>query len=292
MGSGQSTLVVGATGKQGGAVAKELLRGGFAVRALTRDPTSPAASKLAERGAEIVRGDLDVREDLERAVQGVDAVFSVQDPWAHGEASEIRQAALLAEIANAAGVRRFVQASVAAADLPTGLPHFESKGVIERHLATLGMDAYAIRPVFFMESLVERHHRIAPLILGMLKLGLGDRALQLISVRDIGRTAAEAILAPDEPPGLKVINLAGDELTFSEIISAFERATGAAPKVSDVQWADVRRIEERAYLNYRWMGEHGWSFNLDAQRAERPWLERFEDRLRREVDDTAGAPAA
>ena len=51
-------LVTGTTGQQGGAVAAALMRGGFKVRALVRDPKKPAAEALARAGAELAVGDL------------------------------------------------------------------------------------------------------------------------------------------------------------------------------------------------------------------------------------------
>jgi uncharacterized protein YbjT (DUF2867 family) len=87
-------LVTGATGRQGGAVARRLFESKQAVRALTRDPDRPAARALAASGAEVVRGDLDDRASLERAMAGVRGLFSVQDPWLHGIPAEIRQGKL------------------------------------------------------------------------------------------------------------------------------------------------------------------------------------------------------
>ena len=77
-------LVTGATGRQGGAVARRLLKRAHRVRALTRDPDKPAAKALAEMGAEVVRGDLDQRASVERALEGVYGVFSVQNFWEAG----------------------------------------------------------------------------------------------------------------------------------------------------------------------------------------------------------------
>ena len=71
-------LVSGATGQQGGTVARNLLERGFAVRALTRDTEKAAARELAEIGAEIVSGDLEDRGSIERVLDGVYGVFSVQ----------------------------------------------------------------------------------------------------------------------------------------------------------------------------------------------------------------------
>jgi uncharacterized protein YbjT (DUF2867 family) len=273
--------VTGATGRQGGAVLRQLLELGRPVRALTRDATSPKARALATRGAEIVEGDLGDRESLARAVAGTRAVFSVQDPWLHGVAAEIRQGKMLADVAKQAGVRRFVQASVAAADLPTGLPHFESKGAIERHVESLGFEAFAVRPVLFMESLVQRHEKRAPYILGMLRRGLRGKSVQLVTVNDIGRIAAEALLAEhDGTSGLRVLEVAGDELTFDQIVAVFVSLTSGRPRVVDLPLFVVRLLASKPYSSYRWMGEHGWRIDLVAHRAERPWLTTFDAWLR------------
>src|SRR4051794_3929282 len=77
-------LVLGATGAQGGSVARALLsRGRFDVRVLTRKPDSPAAQQLRALGAEIVQGDLDDRASLQRALEGVYGVFGVTNFWEH-----------------------------------------------------------------------------------------------------------------------------------------------------------------------------------------------------------------
>ena len=128
-------LVTGATGQQGGAVARHLLKQpGFAVRALTRDSAKPAARALAQAGAEVVRGDLDDPASVRRALEGAWGVFSVQNFMETGYEGEIRQGKALADAAKAAGVQHFVYTSVVSADRKTGLPHFESKWQIEQHI--------------------------------------------------------------------------------------------------------------------------------------------------------------
>src|ERR1039457_1909507 len=58
--------VVGATGAQGGGLARAILNDAgsrFAVRALTRDVNSPAARELVKLGAEVVSADVDNRSE-------------------------------------------------------------------------------------------------------------------------------------------------------------------------------------------------------------------------------------
>ena len=78
--SRMKVLVIGATGKQGGRVARILLDRGCVVRAFTRDPNSGPARDLAEFGAEIVVGSLLDRNSLDRAIKDVDAVFAMTSP--------------------------------------------------------------------------------------------------------------------------------------------------------------------------------------------------------------------
>jgi len=274
-------LVTGGTGKQGGAVLKHLLDQGVPLRALTRDPASPKAVALASQGVEIVQGNLDDPESITRALEGVRAVFAVQDPWAHGVPAEIRQGKMLGDLAKAAGVQRFVQASVAAANLSTNLPHFESKGAIERHLQSLGLDVTAVRPVLFMESLLERFEPKAAYILELLRRGLRGKSVQLIGVDDIGRVAAEALLENRaDRPGLHGIELAGDELNFNQIVETYARVVSRRPKVAYLPRIVIYLLGRKPYSSYRWMGAHGWHYDLAALRAERPWLSTFETWLR------------
>ena len=84
-------LVCGATGSQGGAVARSLLDRGFRIRALTRDAQKPEAQALAEHGAEVVQGDMEDRSSMDRVLEGAYGVFSMQNFWEAGYDREVRQ---------------------------------------------------------------------------------------------------------------------------------------------------------------------------------------------------------
>jgi uncharacterized protein YbjT (DUF2867 family) len=268
-------LVTGATGRQGGAVAKHLLDRKQVVRALTRNPTSSAAKALAARGAEVCQGDLEDQASLERALRGARGVFSVQDPWLHGVAREIGQGKRLADAAKSAGVGLVVHGSVGTADEKSGIPHFESKGIIEAHMRALGLRVVSVRSAFFMDSLVTHWERRARLIRGAVRRGLRGGKVQLTAVDDIGRTAADAFGDTDKAD-LRIIELAGDELSFDEIVDTFVRVTTHKPRVLDVPFTLMRLFNHEAFLNFRWLGEVGWHFDLEKARADRPWLSRFE----------------
>ena len=74
MGNSKTILVTGATGRQGGAVARELLSHGFKIKAFTRNPDGEQAKELKKLGAEIVKGDYDDPSSMEKAMKGVDVV--------------------------------------------------------------------------------------------------------------------------------------------------------------------------------------------------------------------------
>jgi len=74
--------VIGATGGQGGAVARALLATGlYIVRALTRNAASEAAQKLAGQGAQVVQGNLNSRADLDKLFAGAYGAFAVTNFW-------------------------------------------------------------------------------------------------------------------------------------------------------------------------------------------------------------------
>src|ERR1700730_18099760 len=104
----KTILVIGASGKQGGAVTCRLLSEGWHIRALARDPNKPAVQALAKSGVEVVMGDLDSIPSLDKALQGVYGVFSVQTFMEHGPAGEVIQGKALADAARTANVEHFI----------------------------------------------------------------------------------------------------------------------------------------------------------------------------------------
>jgi len=114
-------LVTGATGRQGGAVARQLVEAGFQVRAMTRNVHSQAAKALASAGIDILRGDFDDSASLRQALENISGVFAMQTPYESGTDREILHGIRLADAALQAGVSQIVYSSVASADLPTGV---------------------------------------------------------------------------------------------------------------------------------------------------------------------------
>jgi len=278
MENGRTILVSGATGQQGGAVARQLLERGFAVRALTRDGDKPAARELGERGAEIVEGDLEDLPSVERALEGVRGVFSVQQFWEAGVEGEVRQGKALAEAAKAAGVEHIVYSSVGSAHRETGIPHFESKYEVEEHAREIGLPLTVLRPVFFMQNWEMMRE---PILGGTLPQPLDpDRPFQMIAVEDIGMFAAMAFEDPETWIGREV-DLAGDEPTMPEIADTFSRVTGREIGYFQVPWDQFEeQMGEEYAVMYRWFNEVGYEADVAGLRKEHPGLIAFEHYLR------------
>src|SRR5512145_2535822 len=104
--------VVGATGAQGGGLVHGVLddpNGGFAVRAITRNPDSEKGRALAAAGAEVVAGDSDDPASLRRAFEGAYGVFCLTNYWEHFSVErEQQQATNQAQAARDAGAQHVI----------------------------------------------------------------------------------------------------------------------------------------------------------------------------------------
>ena len=130
MNDNKHALIFGATGNIGGAVVGELLRRGWRVRGVTRNPQSEKALTLSRLGAEMVQADMDDPASLAKAFDGTQYVFSVQSWMICGVNGEVRQGKLVADAARAANVKHLVYGSAGIGVAGTGIPHFESKVVV------------------------------------------------------------------------------------------------------------------------------------------------------------------
>lgn len=275
----KTILVCGATGSQGGAAARHLLKAGFEVRALTRDPEKPAAEKLRKAGAEVVRGDLDDRASLDAALDGTYGVFSVQNFWETGYDREVEQGRRMADAALDAEIEHFVYSSVGSADRNTGIPHFESKYEIEQHVRSLDMPYSILRPVWFMSNW-EGDQFKSMILSGTLVQPLSpDTRFQQIAVDDVGAFAALAFQNRDAWNG-RELEIAGDERTMAEIAEAFSRAIGREVSYQQIPWDDFRAQAGDEYTEmYRWFEDVGYRADVEALRKEHPGLQNFDEYL-------------
>jgi uncharacterized protein YbjT (DUF2867 family) len=263
-------LVTGATGRQGGAVARHLLRRAIPVRALSRDPSKPSAEALARSGAEVIGGDLDDRASLTKAMEGVSGVFSVQNWWETGTRREIEQGRNVADAAKDARVPHFIYSSVGGADRGADITHWKTKWTVENHVRMLGLPATILRPVGFMENYyipaVEKA-LIGGTLLDAVRM---DKPYQLICADDIGAFAALAFAKPERFIG-KAIEIAGDELTNPDIAATFGRVMGRPVKFRKLPLLLTRiMLGKEFHQMFKWFNEAGFQADIPSLRRDYP----------------------
>ncbi len=260
----KTILVTGATGQQGGAVARALLGKGQSVRVMTRRPDK--AKELARLGAEVVRGDFDDVESLRKALRGVQGVFVVGTFHEKGVEAETEQGKAIVRECKGAGIPHVVYTSVGSADKNTGIPHFESKAKVERAIAELGQPATILRPVWFMENFEAPWLRPS-LEQGVLRTPLqAEKKLQMIAVGDIGEFASEAFLRPADFIGKK-IDLAGDALTFPEVVARISKALNRPIRYEVIPDDKAEGAVGPDFAEmYRWFNKVGYSVDIEGLR--------------------------
>jgi uncharacterized protein YbjT (DUF2867 family) len=275
--------VSGATGRQGGAVIRHLLKsGGFRVRAISRNKNSPVAARLASQGAEVVEADFDNAPSLEKALAGADGVFSVQNYWEKGIGfdGEIRQGKNLANAAKTAGVKHFVQSTMAtgAMGFSAEMKHFRSKAVLEDHIDRIGLPRTFLGTVTFMDNVLFSELGGAwtfPFLSGI----LGPATpYHLLAVDDIGGVAA-AVFAESERFIGRKINLAGDTSSVPELKIAYREVTGKNPKRLKFPVWLCRMINKEFVCQLEWQRAGGWTFGTEEARAVYPGMASFQDFL-------------
>jgi uncharacterized protein YbjT (DUF2867 family) len=219
--------VVGATGAQGGGLARAILNDAgsrFAVRALTRNVSSPAARELAKQGAEVVAADVDDPESLKRAFDRAYGAFCVTFFWAHfSPEMEMAEAAAMAHAARGAGLRHVIWSSledtrklVPLSDprMPTlmgkyKVPHFDAKGASDGVFRATGLPTTILLTSFYWDNFIH--------------FGMGPKR------------GADGRLAITLPMGAaKLPGIAGEFLTGAQMAAALTEALGQPVRYNDV----------------------------------------------------------
>lgn len=253
--------VLGATGAQGGGLARAILAepdGVFAARAITRDPGKPQAEELAAAGAQVVGANLDDEESLRRAFAGAHGLFAVTNFWEHLSADrEIEQAGNIARAARDAGVEHVIWSTLEDTRrfipldddrMPTlqahyKVPHFDAKETANALFSEAGVATTFLYTAFYWENFIffglgpqrGQDGRLA------ITFPLGTARLPGIAAEDIGKVAHAIFRAGDEYLGRSVY-IAGDHLTGAELAAAFSAALG-----EDVAYVDVHPAVYRSF---------------------------------------------
>jgi len=237
--------IVGATGAQGGGLARAILgdaRGPFSARALTRKVDSDKASELARLGAEVVGADLDDVESLKRAFRGAYGAFCVTNYWEHfSPEKELAQAANLAEAAKGSGLGHVIWSTLEDTRkwvplyddrMPTlmekyKVPHFDAKGAANRGFTDRGIPTTLLLTSFYWDNLI--YFGMGPKrgpdgVLGI-AMPMGDKKLPGIAAEDIGKCAYGIFGRGDAYLG-KTVGIAGGHPTGQEMAAALSKALG------------------------------------------------------------------
>jgi uncharacterized protein YbjT (DUF2867 family) len=237
--------VAGATGAQGGGLVRAILAdpaGGFAARALTRDPNSAKAKELAALGAEVVAANLDDPESLARAFAGTHGAYCVTFFWDHFSADkEAAEVESMAKAAKAAGVKHVIWSTLEDTRLRVPLednrmptlqerfkvPHFDGKGSSDHFFTDLGVPTTFLLTSFYWDNLI--HFGMGPKKGedGRLAfvLPMADKKLPGIAAEDIGRCAYGIFKAGDKYLG-RTVGIAGEHPTGAQMAKGLTDALG------------------------------------------------------------------
>jgi len=263
-----TVVVTGSTGKQGGAVARGLLERGHKVRAVTRDLNSSQAKLLANAGATLVTASLEDTAAITKALEGATSLFAMTTPAGGGTDAETRQGLAAADAAKAAGVH-LVFNSVGSANRLTGIPHFDSKYEVEKHIAKVGVRATILAPVYFMENLIS--YGKAQLVEGIYASTLPPTTtLAQVAVAEIGAVAVRVLEDTGRFTG-KRFDLASDELTGNDVIAILSRVTGRPFSYYQIPLDAIRqRMGEDGVRMAEWLDRVGYTVDRAALRREFP----------------------
>ncbi len=245
--------VFGATGAQGGGLARAILsdkNSEFAVRAVTRDPNSDKAKALAAMGAEIVTADLGQPESIAKAMQGAYGAFCVTFFWAHfSPEQEAAEAKCMAEAAKAAGLKHVIWSTLEDTRIHVPLhdnrmptlqgkykvPHFDSKGESNHFFTDAGVPTTFLLTSFYWENMIYFGMGPKKGADGVLAITypMGDEKLTGIGSEDIGKCAYGIFKKGTAMVG-KTIGIAGEHISCADMAKALSKALGQEVKYNSV----------------------------------------------------------
>jgi uncharacterized protein YbjT (DUF2867 family) len=253
MNSKKIIAILGATGAQGGGLARVILSDAsseFAARALTREVSSAKAKELAKMGAEVVAADVDDPESLKRAFDGAYGAYCVTFFWGHlSPEREMAEAKSMAEAAKHAGLRHVIWSTfedtrkwVPLSDnrMPTlagkyKVPHFDGKGEANKFFTDLGVPTTFLLTSFYWDNFIHFGMGPKPGPDGKLviTLPMGQKKLPGIATEDIGKCAYGIFKRGREFIG-KTVGIAGEHLTGAQMAAAFTKVLGKEVRYNDV----------------------------------------------------------
>lgn len=235
--------VFGATGAQGGGLARSILNdvnSEFSVRAVSRDPNSEKAKELKQLGAEVVAGDVDDKDSVTKALEGAYGAYFVTFFWAHfSPEKEFEEAKIFAEAAKATGIQHAIWSTLEDVrqfvpldnnQIPTlhqkyKVPHFDAKGEADQLFKNLGVPTTFFRASFYWDNLIYfgSGPKKGPDGKFYLTFPLDNAKMAGIAAEDIGKCAYGIFKRGQELIG-KTVGVAGEHLSGQEMADALSKA--------------------------------------------------------------------
>ncbi|XP_055977908.1 nmrA-like family domain-containing protein 1 [Sorex fumeus] len=225
--------VFGATGAQGGSVARAILESkSFTVRALTRDVTSAKALALQNLGAEVVQGDLNDEASVEAALRGAYGAFVVTNFWEHhSKEKEVCQGKMVADAAKRLRLKHVIYSGLENVKRLSGgkleVPHFDGKGEVEEYFWSIGVPMTSVRLSAYFENFLTlwKPVKASDGDYYTLALPMGDTPMDGISVADIGAAVLSIFSFPEKLLG-KAVGLSAEALTVQQYADLFSKSLG------------------------------------------------------------------
>jgi uncharacterized protein YbjT (DUF2867 family) len=266
-------------------VVRHLLRDGWRVRALTRDPSSAAARALGDRGAELHRVDTEDINSLRPAFHGVHGVFNVQNPMTSSLTAEVRQARNVADAAAEAGVRHVVYGAAGVGQQVTGVGSWDSKLAVAQHFRDIGLRLTVLRPMAFMELMTDKGYYPSVGVWQMMpKLMDPTRPVGWLCTDDLGAIAAR-VFADPKTWGDADLNLVADVESIDQCKAIWREVRGRTPRGFSIP---VRLFERFVGTDlttmWRWLRTAKFDMSTEATReilpgalTVRDWLMRIRE---------------
>ena len=202
-------VVLGPTGHTGSVVAETLLTQGQSVTVVVRTPEKGAAWKA--KGAEVAVASYQDRAAMTKVLARAQGVYLLSPPNYAASAwleEQRRILDLAAQAVRESGIAHVVFLSSEGAQLPEGTGPILAERDAEARLGAIMKNVTFLRPAYFFENWepvlgVAKEQGLLPTFIPP------DMKIPMISTQDIGRIAAEQLMAG--PRGRQVLELSGPE---------------------------------------------------------------------------------
>lgn len=282
-------VVFGATGNQGISVVNAVitdpeLSNQYKVRAVTRDPSKPAAQSLAEKGIEVVQGDFDHESSIQAALDGAHTVFLMTNTTIlhpQGVTLEVRQGKCVADAAVSAGAHYLIYSSEYSATEISGgkypIANFDMKHEVEQYIRGLPIQSAFVAPGSFMQNFADV---LAPRPVGdgsyaICNIHTPETMFPWIDITgDMGKFVAAILAQPDRFQG-QMLAAASEIRSFEYVTQVMSRVSGKTVRYTQISEAKFRESLPRAaadafvnmFLFYQDCGYHGGRMEEEVERA-------------------------